>query len=65
MTTSNEELDAMKFEEKTTRSGEPVWVKCEGFRCLAFLDAQGQWRAFYDRSLLTGVVEVIKNPSGL
>jgi hypothetical protein len=64
MTTSNEKLDAVDSGKKTSQSGEPVWVQCEGFRCLAFQDKQGVWRAFYDRSKLPGPVKVIPNPHG-
>ena len=38
--------------------GEPVWVRCEGFRCLAVWD-RGQWRTLYNNEPLAGEVKVI------
>ena len=38
--------------------GEPVWVRCEGFRCLAVRD-RGQWRMLYNNKPLAGEVNVI------
>ncbi len=35
------------------------WVQCHGFRCLAFLDANGQWVNFYTGKVLTGVLKLI------
>jgi len=62
MTGSHERSGGAKVRKKKLRDGEPVWVQCEGFRCLAFLDKQGQWRAFYDRSALPRVLKVLNNP---
>ena len=53
-----------KVDEKTVHQppyGEPVWVRCEGFRCLAVRDQHGRWRTFYDGKLLTGEIKVIEN----
>ena len=33
-------------QKPVTGSGEPVWVQCEGFRCLAYLNERGEWRAY-------------------
>jgi hypothetical protein len=63
MTTSNEKLGGTEADEKKLRDGEPVWVQCEGFRCLAFRDRQGHWRTFYDRSELPQVIRVLDDPS--
>ena len=62
MTTSNEGLGEKKVHKKKLRDGEPVWVQCEGFRCLAFQDKQGQWRAFFYRSEFPRVLKVLGNP---
>jgi hypothetical protein len=35
------------------------WVQCHGFRCLAFLDATGQWVNFYTGKALTGPLKLI------
>jgi hypothetical protein len=39
--------------------GEPVWVQCDGFRCLACWGTGGRWRTFYDGKELSGVVKVL------
>jgi len=39
--------------------GEPVWVRCEGFRCLAVRDDHGQWRMLGNNKPLAGEVNVI------
>jgi hypothetical protein len=44
--------------------GEPVWVQCEGFRCLAYLDDRGDWRALFDNTKLTDVIRVLSIPKG-
>lgn len=44
--------------------GVPVWVQCEGYRCLAALDHKGQWRTYADGSKLSGVVKVLGESSG-
>ena len=36
-----------------------VWVQCKGYRCLAYLDATGQWINFYTGKKLTDFVKVI------
>ena len=38
---------------------EPVWVKCEGYRCLAVLDFEGKWRTYINGAPLQGVIEVL------
>jgi hypothetical protein len=42
------------------RVGEPVWVRCDGYRTMAFLDDKGKWRNLVTREELTGVVQVIE-----
>ena len=47
--------------DKPKRSGlDVVWVQCEGYRCMAYLDAKGQWVSFPTRKVLDDVVRVIK-----
>ena len=38
--------------------GVPVWVKCAGYRTMAYLDAKGLWRSLGDGKELKGVVSV-------
>ena len=46
---------------KPMRAGlELVWVQCEGYRCMAYLDPKGNWVSFSTRKVLTDVVRVIK-----
>ena len=33
-------------------------VRCQGFRCLAYLDSEGKWRNAYDDKELPEVIEV-------
>jgi len=40
--------------------GEPVWVKCDGYRTMAVLGADGKWRKLVDGGELTGTVEVME-----
>jgi hypothetical protein len=40
-------------------NGEPVWVQCEGFRCLAVRDRHGTWKIFYDGVPLSGVIKIV------
>jgi len=37
----------------------PVWVQCEGYRCLAYLDDTGKWINFYTGKKLTDFIEII------
>ena len=43
--------------------GIPVWVQCDGYRCLACLDVKGEWRTYSDGSKLAGVVKVLTEAS--
>jgi hypothetical protein len=42
-------------------SGEPVWVRCDGFRCLAVQDRHGKWRSFCSGKELPDLVEVLES----
>jgi hypothetical protein len=57
MTKSQHLLD--KKSVRWSAEEKPVWVQCEGFRCLAVHDRQGRWRMFFNDELLTGVISVI------
>jgi hypothetical protein len=37
-----------------------AWVRCRGYRCLAFRDKDNKWRGFYDNTLLPEPVEVLQ-----
>ena len=39
--------------------GEPFWVQCEGFRCLAVRDHHNQWRMLYNNKPIAGEVNVL------
>jgi hypothetical protein len=43
--------------------GEPIWVQCEGYRCLAYLNQRGEWRAYFDNSKLPDTIKVLGNPA--
>jgi hypothetical protein len=46
---------------KPMRAGpDLVWVQCEGYRCMAYLDVKGKWVSFPTRKVLTDFVRVIK-----
>jgi hypothetical protein len=46
---------------KPMRAGlDLVWVQCDGYRCMAYLDAKGKWLSFPARKVLNDVVRVIK-----
>jgi hypothetical protein len=46
---------------KPMRAGpDLVWVQCEGYRCMAYLDVKGKWVSFPARKVLTDFVRVIK-----
>jgi hypothetical protein len=42
------------------RTNEHVVVRCEGFRCLAYRDAEGKWRNAVQHQELPPVLEVIQ-----
>jgi hypothetical protein len=52
-----------KVDKEGVAVGEPVWVQCEGFRCLAYLNHRGEWRALSDNAKLTDVIKVLRSPS--
>jgi hypothetical protein len=57
-----------KQDEKTGHEppqGVPVWVRCDGYRCLAVKDRNGQWRVFFNNEPLAGEVQVINDQMSL
>jgi hypothetical protein len=38
----------------------PFIVQCEGFRCMAYRDARGQWRDYFNGDEIKGQVTIIK-----
>jgi hypothetical protein len=54
-----------KFEggKKSHPTGKPVWVQCDGYRCLAVQDKHGDWWAFYNRAKINRVVKVLNYPT--
>lgn len=53
---SNEQLGVQGVRLPET---EPVWVQCEGYRCLAYLDREGFWRVFSNGKRLPDSVRVL------
>jgi hypothetical protein len=43
---------------KLPPAGEPVWVRCEGYRTMAYLDSNGVWRSAATDKELNEVVGV-------
>ena len=41
-------------------TGSPVWVQCDGYRTIAYRDAEGKWRSVAKSEVLTGDVKVIE-----
>ena len=60
--TSNEKLEGTSVQKQRIPVGVPVWVQCDGYRCLAFLNQRGEWRAYSDCGKLSGVVKVLSEP---
>jgi len=40
-------------------SGTPVQVQCDGFKCMAYRDKEGNWVDFFTRKFLPGVLGVV------
>jgi hypothetical protein len=55
--TSTGQSEEMAVPKKQPRIGEPVWVQCDGGRCLATLGADGKWKTFYNGKPLHGVIK--------
>ena len=35
-----------------------VWIRCKGYRCIAYRDSDGKWINFYTHEKLTDFIEV-------
>lgn len=46
-------------EDRMPPVGVPVWVQCEGFRVMAYLDEDGKWRNFVTTAEVVGVMNWI------
>lgn len=63
MDTGGGDRDKERVQTERVAIGEPVWVQCDGFRCLAYLDHRGEWRTFCTNAILTDVVKVLSRLS--
>ena len=64
MNTRRGEMGREHVQTKGVGVGEPVWVQCEGFRCLAYLNHKGEWRVYSDNAKLPDTVKVLSMPPG-
>ena len=44
---------------KESPGNHSVWVQCEGFRCLAYLDGDGKWRNWINGEKLPNVIKIL------
>jgi hypothetical protein len=51
--------DADGIQKSKTPIQEPVWVQCNGYRCLAVLDEKGCWRSYHNMKPLTDMLHVL------
>jgi len=42
------------------RPGLPVQVQCDGFKCMAYRDKDGNWMDLFTRKFLPGVLGVVQ-----
>ena len=42
-------------------SGIATRVRCDGFICMAYLDAEGKWRNYYTKEVLPPVLEILSS----
>ena len=57
-----ENLGEKSVQRQNVSSGGPVWVQCVGFRCLAYMNQSGEWRAYSSGAKLPEVVKVLDEP---
>jgi hypothetical protein len=62
MNTSAGKTDENCVQGQAKFASEPVWVQCEGFRCLAYMNQKGEWRAYSSGVKLSDVVKVLTDP---
>jgi hypothetical protein len=49
-------------QKQAVSAGEPVWVQCDGFRCLAYVNQRGEWRSYSSGARLSDGVTVLSEP---
>jgi len=59
----DERLEKKGKKETLPPVGRAVVVHHEGVRCMAFRDATGQWRNYFNGDLLPGTVKVLEESS--
>ncbi len=64
MNTHGGKMGTERVQKQGVAVGEPVWVQCEGFRCLAYLNHRGEWRVFSNNAKLPDTVKVLNSPAG-
>ena len=37
----------------------PVWVQCNGYRCMAVLNYKGEWRTYPNYEPLSDIIQVL------
>jgi hypothetical protein len=59
--TMNEKIPDLPKKNYGTRprTGVPVQVQCEGYKCMAFLDQEGRWVDFFSRQFVSQVLGVV------
>jgi len=62
MNTSGERAGETRVQKQGVAIDEPVWVQCDGFRCLAYLNRRGEWRAFSSGEKLPKILRVLAEP---
>jgi hypothetical protein len=63
MNTCMENLGQDFVQKQPAVTGEPVWVQCDGFRCMAYLNERGEWRAYSNGAKLSDVLQVLSESS--
>jgi hypothetical protein len=46
-------------ENSPVTSSGPVWVQCPGYRCLAYQDGEGNWRTFFNGTVLSKATPIL------
>jgi hypothetical protein len=45
--------------DESTKAGTSFLVQCNGVRCMAFRDQDGNWRNYFSRELLEGAINIV------
>ncbi len=51
-------------EDESSKTGTSFLVQCNGTRCMAFRDENGNWRHYFSRELLEGTVNIVDDNTG-